>query len=505
MSLFNDINKLLRQAATYGIGSVVSPLISFILLPIYTRYLTPGDYGELSLTIIVSVVMFTTIGLGVRSGIIRIYFTVKEKRDRDIVITTALIHSFVFGLSIISILFLTTPYISPFIFNFENGEIYLKLVLGTVFASMLAANLESSLRAEERISTFNILTISKLLINLLLNIYFVVVLQRGVQGILEAGLIANSTYVLFLAPVVLKGKTIGFSFSTLKEILKFGVPLVPAMIADLVLSMSDRYFLEHFSTMENVGLYSIGYRIGSILLIIVNKPFQMAWSPYMFSVSEQDNAKDIYKRVLVYYVLIAGWVGLGLSLFAKEGLMIIATEEYVGGFVIVPIIVVSYILFGMMGILIAGVHIVKKTRFATKYFLIGAVINLIFNYFLIPIWGMMGAAIATLISYIYLNYAWFQISQKLYPIPHEFGRLSVILIVWISLFLIGTFVELYDNLILKIVLKLIIMISFPIVFLIIKFFYDDEIKKIKSFIIKINHPIINKICRMEKDYEFENK
>lgn len=504
MSLYNDIKKLIKQAATYGIGSIVSPLISFILLPIYTRYLTPQDYGELSLTIIVSVVMFTTIGLGVRSGIIRIYFTFKEKEERDVVITTALIYSFIFGLSVVSILFLLTPVLSPVLFDFQNGEVYLKLVLGTVFASMLAANFESSLRAEEKINTYNILSIFKLLINLLLNIYFVVVLKRGVQGVLEAGLIANSAYVLFLAPVVLRGKRFGFSYDTLKEILKFGAPLVPAMIADLILSMSDRYFLEHYTTMEDVGLYSIGYRIGSILLIVVNKPFQMAWSPYMFSVSEQKNAKDIYKRVLVYYVLISGWAGLGLSLFAKEGLLILATEEYLGGYTIVPIIVISYVLFGMMGILIAGVHIVKKTKTATKYFLIGAGINLIFNYLFIPSWGMMGAAFATLISYIYLNIAWFKISQKLYPINHEFSRLAIIAGVWIVLFFTGSLMNLFDNVIIILLSKLFIFLIFPIVLYVIKFFKDDEVKKVREFFEKINIPIVNKIIRLGNKYELEN-
>ncbi len=256
-------------------------------------------------------------------------------------------------------------------------------------------------------------------------------------------------------------------------------------MADIILSLSDRYFLDNYVGLTEVGLYSIGYRIAGMLSIIIMKPFSFAWSPYMFSIASRPDAKQIYAKVLVYYTFLSAFAGLGLSIFAEEALKVIATPEYFSANKIVPGIVVSYILCGMMSILVASIHIKKKSKYVAVIFIGAAIVNLTSNYTLIPILGMWGAALATLISYAFLNISFLWFSQRLYPIDHEFDRIFKIALISIAIYFL-TLISVFPNsLTLTIIYKLILFLSFPFLLYSIKFYRKEELTKGWEFFNKL--------------------
>jgi O-antigen/teichoic acid export membrane protein len=327
-----------------------------------------------------------------------------------------------------------------------------------------------------------------------LNILFVVGLERGVQGILEAGVISGIIAIILLTPIAIKNKKFVFSGAKLKEILLFSIPLIPAAISNIVLTLSNRYFLDYYISKKEVGLYQIGVGLANVLTVIITKPFKIAWPPYMYSVAGNENAKEIYRNVLVYYVFIALWAGMAVSISAKEALIILTTPPFYSAYQIVPLLVVSLILFGMMEILVAGIHITKKTKYVSYIFMVAAVINLGLNYFLIPLYGMYGAATATVITFLFMNIYYFIYSQKLYPIQHDFARIFTVLGVSVFLFFIGRYMVTSDNLLISIPLKTLLIFSFPLILWIIRFFNAKE----KEKIIQIAGSLIDRVKRKNK-------
>ena len=296
--MFNDLKKLLNQSFIYGISSVIEPFIRFIMLPLYTRYLTPEDYGTLALTGVVGMFLSSVIGLGVSSGMLRFYFQYKTKEEKDEVITTVMIFTIISSALYLTVLLVIEPFVSGVLFSIENSGVYYNLVIGGTVLEIAATRLFSVFRAEEKVKIFTTFTIISLIIQFLLNILFVVVFETGVRGILEATIISTIFSILLLMPSAIKGKKMRFSKTKLKEIISFSTPLVPAAISHIVLNLSNRYFLDYFISKRGVGIFQLGVGISNVLSIVITKPFKIAWPPYMYSVSDRPNAKDIYRNVL---------------------------------------------------------------------------------------------------------------------------------------------------------------------------------------------------------------
>lgn len=476
--MYQDLKKLLNQSAIYGISAIVDPLIRFVMLPLYTRYLTAEDYGTLALTGVVGMFLTSVIGLGVSSGMMRFYFQYKTKEEQDEVITTVIIYTLVSSAVYLVVFLSLEPFVSHILFSVKESPVYYNLVIIGTIIQIAGNRLYSTLRAEERAKAFTTFSVTSLVLQFGLNILFVVGFKRGVQGILEAGVISGILTIIMLTPIAVRGKRFRFSMFKLKEILSFSAPLVPAAISHIVLNLSNRYFLDYFISKKEVGLFQLGVGLSNVLAIVITKPFKIAWPPYMYSVSEKDNAKEIYRNVLVYYVFIAFWAGLAISVSAREALIILTTPPFYSSYKIVPLIIVSLILFGMMEILVAGIHITKKTKYVSYIFMMAAVINLGLNYWLIPRYGMYGAATATVLTFLFMNVSYFIYSQKLYPVKHDFARIFIIIGLSAVLFMISRLFISTENLFWDIPLKTLLILSFPVILWLTGFFNLKEKEKI---------------------------
>ncbi|KPJ59520.1 MAG: hypothetical protein AMJ46_10915 [Latescibacteria bacterium DG_63] len=480
--MFDELKKLLKQSAIYGIGSIVTPFIGFVMLPVYSRYLTPAEYGVLAVTAVVIAFLSVLIALGISSGLLRFYFAYGKRREKDEVIISSLLFSLFSSAVFILVLWSFAFEISELVFDFENGELFFKLVIFTAALNTGITNCLAVLRAEEKPVVYSTITVLRLVLTFSLNIVFVVVLRRNVQGILEAGLVSGAVSYAVVAAIVLKGRAFSMSWTKIKEVLAYGLPLVPGGVAALVLTLCDRYFLKHFATMEDVGLYSVGFRVASALRIAVIEPFRIAWPPYMLSVVERAEAKDIYKKVFVYFTFIAVWAGLGLSLFAQEGLRILTTPAYYSAYRVVPLLVISYVLFGMCAVLVAGIHITKKTKYASYSFMTAALVSLLLNYVLVPRFGMMGAAVASVAAYVTLCILYFTMSQRFYRIEHEFGRIALIFIAGLALYGICAFATSGRGVSAAVVIKTVCLLLYPVLLYFGRFFRKEEIARIRELL-----------------------
>ncbi|MCX5800819.1 MAG: oligosaccharide flippase family protein [Candidatus Eisenbacteria bacterium] len=480
--MFNELKRLLKQSAIYGVGSIVSPFIGFIMLPVYSRFLTPYEYGTLAVASVTITFLSSLVSLGISSGLIRFYFVYSEKKDRDEVIVSSLVFSFLSSVVFVAVLWPFSAQISGALFDFEKGDLYVKYVLLIAAIDTWITNCLAVLRAEERPAIYSVITVLRLMLMLSLNIVFVVVLDRKIQGVLEAQALSGILSYIGALLIAVRKKTFSFSWKKTREVLSFGLPLVPGNVASVVITLSDRFFLKRFATMEQVGLYSIGSKVSTAMRIAIVEPFRMAWPPYMFSVVEKPDAKEIYKKVLVYFTFVTVWVGLFLSMFAKEALMILATPAYYPGYRVVPLLVLSSVLVGMCAILVAGIQISNKTKYASYSFMIAAGVNLVMNFMLVPRLGMMGAAISSVTTYGILNLLYFIVSQRFYYIAHEFRRIVLLFVTGIAVYVLGVVVTRDRGLAVSIAVKLALVLLYPALLHLLRFFTKEERAKMREIL-----------------------
>jgi len=477
--MFSQLLRLSRHSIVYGLGAAASQVVGFFLIPLYTRYLTPSDYGVLEIFVATMAVIGVIIPLGVTAGLAMSYYEHEDEERRKAALSTAYFFLTATSLCFALILIAAAGNLSSLLFESTQYTFYFRVIFATLFFDTGVALSLLTLRVQEKSTNYVVITLARLFISIGLNILFIVALHKGVLGILEAHLITSALIYCFLIPRLIKN--VGFRFSTakLKGMISYGIPYVPSNLAAWIMTIADRYFLQFLSTSTELGLYSMGYKFGMVVNALVLGPFALAWGPFFWSVAKEKNAKEIYSSVLTYFVLIGMFIALALSVLSKEVLIIMTTPPFYGAYKVVPLIALSYILLGCFSILFVGAGLQKKTKYIPLITGTGAVVNLGLNYLLIPSHGMMGAAVATVISYLLLPIGSYFVSRRYYPIKYEWGRVAKILVA-AGLVYAGSLFIRNDSAIIAGLLKLLSLLGFPLLLFAFRFFKPEEIQKAKE-------------------------
>jgi O-antigen/teichoic acid export membrane protein len=251
-----------------------------------------------------------------------------------------------------------------------------------------------------------------------LTIYLLVISKAGLLGIYVANLMTFIIFSIIGLWLTRWNYSPIFSLRRLKKLLDFGVPLVPLSLAHYIMTYSGRYFLRYFSDLHEVGLYAVGYRLASVMSLLVFG-FQNAWGPFVYATYRDRDAKEIFSRTYDYVSIVICVAILLLSLFAEEILLIFTTEQYREAYKVVPLIGGSIVAYTFGAYFAVGIGIAKKNIHMTWAGSVAAIINLGLNYALIPPLGMVGAAMATIISFLLLGAILMTVSQKYYPIRYR--------------------------------------------------------------------------------------
>jgi len=447
--------KLIKHSFIFGLGNVANRIIGFILIPVYTRFLLTSDYGVLAMVGMAGSIISLILNMGLSIAIFKYYFLFAEEEKKRLVVSTAFWWLLLSGIVGTGLLIAFSKSLSLVFLKTESYASYLVLVFLSTYLDLLRAIPMAVMRAKEKSLLYSLLSIANFVVGVAFNIYLVVVLRKGAWGVLEAGLITaiitTPIFILFIKEDI-KRK---FSRDVLKRMLKFGLPLVPAGIASFILTLSDRYFLNVYSSLSEVGLYSLGYKFGFGINILIVTPFQLIWPALLFSMAEKKEAGRFYSKILTYFLLLAGSISLMLSLFSKEVIQIMAAPAYWGAYKVISLVAFSYVLYGIYFIVAVGINLKEKTYHLPWIVGTAAGLNLFLNYLLIPTYGMMGAAWATFFSYLALVVINYFINQKYYHINYEWGRISMLIASFLAvLFIANRIMQLsfFNGILFKIIL-----------------------------------------------------
>lgn len=476
---------LVKGSLIYGLGAVAGSIVSFFLLPIYTRFLTPSDYGILEiLTTTISILTILYI-FGMDNSLFRFSFDSKNENYQKSVLATT--NVFIWSLTILAtfVLLVNAGFLSRLLFHQKDYVFLLSLAFASAAIITIHRIPMSIFRINNEPTKYTSISVLQILLTTSICIFFVVVLKKGVLGIMAGRLIAV-TGVTLVAYYLLRGRmNFGFSFDLLKRMLKYAIPVIPAGLALWVLNLSDRYFLLAYSTTTELGLYGVGAKLASPVSLLI-MAFRLAWPQAAFSVLNHDNKNRLYAQTLTYFVAIICSIVLGLSLFSDELVSLMATKKFFSAAKVIPILGLGLAFNGCYTIFAIGMNITKKMGMLFPVTAIPAGINLVLNYFLITPYGMMGAAWATLISYFLMALLSWQASERVYPIKYEWRRIGRVFGVMLGILLTSKFIH-FEQLYFLIPIKFGLFLLYFVVVYAANFSREKEGKYIKSIVARLHH------------------
>lgn len=479
--MFDKLKELSKDTAIYGISTMIGRFLNFILVPFYTNIFNPEDYGIVLLVYSYIAVLNIIFIYGMDAAFLK-YAAFKDIGDDKDNFSTPYISVFLTSIVFSGIIILLNKSITLWIGIPEgfNSIIILASVIIFVDASAVIPFLK--LRLERKAKQFATIKVLNILLNILLNVILIVGLKWGIEAIFISNLTASSLSLLLVSPTIKKYFRLSFHVHLFKRLLKFGLPYLPAGIAVMLVQVVDVPILERLTNLKTAGIYKANYKLGIFMMLFVNM-FQYAWQPFFLQNAKEENAKQMFSKVMTYFSIVGFTLLVLLSLFIEDIVKInfggfsIIGAQYWSGLDIVPIILLGYLFNGFYVVFSAGIYIEEKSIYAPIVTGVGAIINIVANLLLIPYFNIMGAAFATLLSYAVMASGYFLVTQKFYKIDYEYGRLfKLILLVTtaaLTYYLLKSFNEL--NLIIKFVIFLLY------VFIVLRLIIDQtEIKTLKE-------------------------
>ena len=415
---------LVKNSIIYTIGIILPQAVGFLLLPIITRYLTPEDYGVVSSMGVLGGVLIIFLTLAVDRSIYRLYYDYGSAEKKEIYLGTISISLFITSTIGVFILFVFHDYVAFIFKSIPFFPYYVYIILATYFSIFLIVP-QIYYMITEQATKFFLLSVGLSFLNIALILWFIVGLERGAEGYLGARVVANLLFVPLSLFILKKIVNFKFDLQMLKNGLSFSLPIIPTLLSAWILDLSDRIFIERYFTLQDVGIYSLGYQIALVVTVIAGG-IHTAYFPFFFKLANSDNQenskKTLYHTNTIYILIVLLTVFL-ISFFSKEIVTIMIAHEYLEAYKIIPLIAIGYLFCQTQGILNLYIQQEKKTK-ALMYIVLGAAgINVLLNFLLVPKYGAYGAAYATIMSFAILAFIEYQYSKKCYFIPWAWNEI----------------------------------------------------------------------------------
>ena len=414
------------QTLIYSVGFIGLRAISFLLLPLYTNLLSARDVGWIFIIYTVLAFLNTIYSHGMDSALLKFF---NSSTRLSIIMTTSIIYSILFSLVLGIMLFLSYYFINVSFYHYSS--VYNQIVVALLCVAtldMLSSRNITVVRLLEKPYYYLSICFVNVCLSIGLNIYFIQFLNFGLLGAVFALVAVSCVQFILLCPIMVSCfRWDLFNRALLQKMIRFGLPFFPASVFFILIEMSDRWMLGYFKGVEEVGLYGAGYKIGSIVLLLV-RGFNLNWQPYYLKKTQADTTKTFaiigtnFILILLFFstIITSMWP---IAFQYHWGPYNLIGQSFWEGGKIIPIVAVSYILYGLFILQMPSIYLKNKQNWTPLFWGFGFVINVVANLYLIPRLGIYGAAYGTLLAYggmagilIYKNIKWMPLNYRLKPI-----------------------------------------------------------------------------------------
>ena len=482
-SVTKEIGVAARHSVVYGIGGILTKAVSFLLLPFYTHYLVPRDYGVLEILDLSMSLLAMFLNMGIMAAMLRYYGAAESVEEKRKVIGS----SFLFALCTGVFIFLAgapfVPRVTLLLLGPKVPASYLLVSFGVFVLNYISNVPYTYLRAKEQSGKLVIFDIVVAVAILVLNIYFILSWHMSLFGVLLSPLIVGIFKTVVLVKWMVGDVTMCMDWRLLRRILGFGAPLILFNLTMFTLNFSDRYFLQRIVSLDAVGLYAVGYKFGFMMNFLLIQPFNMMWQARMYLVHRRPDHRKVFGQVFILYstALLVG--GLGLSLFGSEIVRIMADQRYAEAGRVVAPVALAYVFLGIGYYLQLGMYLSGRTGMIGLVSAAAAIVDLVLNEVLITRFGMMGAAWATVLGFLAIAIGSYYFSQRVCPLDLPVGRVLRGLAAALGVYVLSTQLHLVPWL--AILGKSALLLGFPFLLRAIGVLSHDEVATFDSLWSKV--------------------
>ena len=434
------MSRLFEDSTLYLIGNLAGRALGFLAIPFYSRFLTPTQYGIIELVELSTTTVAIAFGLqSIGTALSRLYHDQNgSPKEQGAVVSTALIGTGGFSAMVTALfLFLAAPLGHAVLHSGEWTGLLQAAFVGMFFANLVEVELVYE-RVRERARFFLTYSLITLTLNLLLNIYFIGVLRFGVWGFVASKLCitgASSVFLLWRA-----GREVGWHWQgwLVPQFVRFGAPLIISSLAFLAIHSSDRFFLAGAVSLADLGRYALAYRFAMLLSILVGDSFNKSWAVTLYRYAGQPGWQEQFARIAAFLTFVTVLVALAITVSAPEMLRIMVPASFYPPFLLLPILVLGYV-FREMGDFFNSLLLINKRSVRVGQVAAAcATLNVALNFILIPTYGIYGAAVATLLTWIGYALLCWAIARREHALPVRLAAYARILLLALGVFALAS-------------------------------------------------------------------
>ncbi len=416
------LRRLATTGAAYTASSVISKLIAVFLLPVYTGALSPADYGAAEVILASVVAISIVVRLGLIESLLRFYYL--PDVDRPEVVRTGFAALFWSTTLIAAICLPLAGPISQLMLDHTDAQLGRLAVLGLWTLTLWEYAL-TLLRVDERAGAYFALTALNVLATIPVTVFFVVVRDDGAAGILIGTFATGAAFLLWQLWRERRRLALRFRTALLRRMLRFGLPTMPAELTLYSLNFIDRILIVRLAGLAEAGLYALAIKFAQGINVLA-RGFQLAFPPLAYSIADDDEARRAYSLILTWFAAVCAFAVAGLWLLARWIVDLLAAPEYFSSFEAIGLLATGVALYALYLVLVVILGRTGRTEFNLPATLAGTVVNVVLNLILIPSHGIVGAGIALVASYAVILVLMYMLTQRLFPVPYEWGRLALL-------------------------------------------------------------------------------
>ena len=474
---------MFRNSLYYLLSSFTIILLNFVTLPFFTKYLSLSDYGVMALFLIFGSIVTNVLSLGINTGIFRYYFNTSKKEFAIISFTSIIYLIIVFSFFYLLVIIPFSDWISETIFNNSLSEYLLKVSFLNGCLSFFYLFFIQILIAKEKASLISILYILHSFLNLGIAAYLILFQALTLMALIYGIIIANSFLFLITFFINLQFLKMNLSVKKIIEVVRFSYPETLSLIFSSLLSSFDRTMLVNYKTTTDVGHFEFGMKFAAIFKT-ATEALSKSWSPFFLKNAEKRNEDSCQNIVNNFYLIffIISFGAIGISYFSEDALILLTTEEFHIAKYIIPLLIIKYYV-GCLTFLSFN-QIMTSNKLIINLILTFAalVLNIILNIYLIPLYGVVGAISATLISGLIHTFTLMYYGQKYFPLPINIYKL-LFLVFLVLIFIIFGYLVMYliETIFIKILLKIFLMLLFLRLGFLFRYFDVESVSKYLNY------------------------
>ncbi len=427
------LRRLATTGAAYTASSVLSKLFAVALLPLYTRHLSPEDFGAAEVFTVAAVATAIAIRLGLIEAVMRFYY--KEGEDPEQVIKTAFAAMLALAVAAVAVAMPFAGPISEALIDRSEPELA-RIAIAGIGVFVLYDLMLTLFRLDERARAYFAFTIANVLVSIPVTVWLVVIEDEGARGLLIGQFGVGAAFLIGLVFVQRRRLALVPDRAVLRRMVRFGFPTMPAELSLYSLSFIDRILIVHLVGLAKAGLYALAVKFAQGVQVLV-RGFQLAYPPLAYSIADDDEARNAYAVIVTWFLAACSFVVIGMWLFSRWIVRLLAAPEYFESYEAVGLVSTGVMLYALYFVLVVVIGRTGRTELTFPATGAGMTANVVLNLILVPPMGIVGAGLSLVASYVIVIAVMYAVGQRLFPVPYEWRRILQVAILAVGVTLAG--------------------------------------------------------------------